>query len=366
MPSLRREMITDAAVFDDEQLPRRLLHREAAVDQLSRAWESALHSDQAHNVLIYGPSGVGKTALARHTLQRLTQHADIYSAHVESLGESMAGVVRSILHDLPGSDPATNTPREDLCIELREHVNQPTIVILDEADDLPATDVLDRMADVDGLSFVAICHDREKWLSQVDSQLRRRLFLKDLALDRFSVNELADVLEARARRGLPSGVVTRGQLETIADDVAGVARKGIQALRQAALLAEERDHSEIRSDDVDDSYERAQRDILQKNLESLPFHHQLLYELIRVGGGLRAEELHDRYERVADDVYRGRGLTPISKRARRMKLSKLESYELISIYGKNRSTKYSPVDCLVSPDMSLQKLLNINQNQTSL
>jgi len=38
-------MITDAAVFDDEQLPRRLLHREAAVDHLSRAWEPALQGD---------------------------------------------------------------------------------------------------------------------------------------------------------------------------------------------------------------------------------------------------------------------------------------------------------------------------------
>ncbi|EMA34387.1 Cdc6/Cdc18 family protein [Haloarcula japonica] len=345
-------MITDAAVFDDEQLPRRLLHREAAVDQLSRAWEPALHSDQAHDVLIYGPSGVGKTALARHTLQRLTQHADIHSAHVESLGKSTSGVIRSILHDIPGSDPPTNTPREDLCIELRERVNQPTIVILDEADDLPATDALDRMADVDALSFVAICHDREKWLSQVDTQLRRRLFLKELALDRFSVNELADILEARARRGLPSGMVTREQMEAISDEVAGVARKGIQALRQAALLAEERDHSEIGSEDVADSFERAQRYILEQNLGSLPFHHQLLYELIRVGGGLKAGELHDWYEAVADDVYHGRGLTPISERARRLKLSKLRDYKLIKVEGENRYRKYTATDPEISSSIS--------------
>ncbi|KAA9405957.1 AAA family ATPase [Haloarcula sp. CBA1131] len=333
-------MITDSAVFDDEQLPRRLLHREATVDHLSRAWEPALQGEQAHDVLIHGPSGVGKTSLARFTLQKLTTHADIYSAHVESLGKTTAGVVRSILYDLPGSNPATNTPREDLCIELRECVDQPTIVILDEADDLPATDVLDRLADVEGLSIVAICHDHEQWLSQLDNQLRRRLLLKELALDRFGVNELADILEARARRGLPSGVITREQLEEIADEVAGVARKGIQSLRQASLLAEERDHSEIRSDDVADSYERAQRCILQKNLDSLPFHHQLLYELIRVGGGLKAGELHDRYESVADDVYRGRELTPISERSRRLKLSKLEDYELVEVEGENRHRRY--------------------------
>jgi len=350
-------MIADPAVFDDEHLPRRLLHREAAVDYLSRAWEPALDGDQAHDVLIHGPSGVGKTSLARFTLQKLTTHADIYSAHVESLGKTTAGVVRSVLHDLPGSDPATNTPREDLCIELRERVDQPTIVILDEADDLPATDILDRLADVEGLSIVAICHDHEQWLSQLDNQLRRRLLLKELALDRFGVNELADILEARARRGLPSGVVTREQLETIADEVAGVARKGIQSLRQASLLAEERDHSEIGADDVADSYERAQRYILEQNLGSLPFHHQLLYELIRVGGGLKAGELHDRYEAVADDVYRGRGLTPISERSRRLKLSKLEDYELIEVEGKNRHREYIPSYACVKTSIEVNQII---------
>ncbi|QGA81814.1 hypothetical protein [Halomicrobium sp. LC1Hm] len=160
----------------------------------------------------------------------------------------------------------------------------------------------------------------------------------DAALTHLVESE-ANVDDARARRELPSGVVTREQLEEIVDEVAGVARKEIQALWQAALLVEERDHSEIGSDDVADSYERAQRYILEQNLASLPFHHQLLYELIRVGGGLTAGELHDRYEAVADDVYRRRGLTPISERSRRLKLSKLEDYELIEYDCIYRSIK---------------------------
>jgi Cdc6-like AAA superfamily ATPase len=119
-------------------------------------------------------------------------------------------------------------------------------------------------------------------------------------------------------------------------------------------LAEERDHSDIWSDDVADSYERAKRYILQKNLDSLPFHHQLLYELIRVGGGLKAGELHDRFEAVADDVYRGRGLTPISERSRRLKLSKLEDYELIEMEGENRHRRYKVQNPRIVADVEIE------------
>ncbi|GGK56619.1 hypothetical protein GCM10009067_06330 [Haloarcula sebkhae] len=237
-----------------------------------------------------------------------------------------------------------NVPREDLCIQLQERVTSPVIVVLDEADGLPSTDALDRLVDVENLSVVVICHNPDEWLSRLDGRLRRRLSFTEFGLDRYHVDELADILEARARRGLPSGVITREQLEAIADKVAGVARKGIQALRQAALLAEERDHSEIESDDVADAFERAKRYILEQNLKSLPFHHQLLYELIRVGGGLQAGELHERYEAVADDVYRGRGQTPVSERSRRLKLSKLEEYELIKVEGVNRHRTYTASD----------------------
>ncbi|WP_420182124.1 Cdc6/Cdc18 family protein [Haloarcula sp. KBTZ06] len=337
-------MIADPAVFDDEHLPRRLLHREAAVDHLSRAWEPALGGDQAHDVLIHGPPGVGKTALTRHCLKKLTGHAAVQTAHVRCLGKTSAGVVRSVLHDLPGSDPSVNVPREDLCIQLQERVTSPVIVVLDEADGLPSTDALDRLIDVDKLSVVVICHDPDEWLSRLGGRLRRRLSFAEFGLDRYSVDELADILEARANLGLPSESVTRGQLETIADEVAGVARNGIQALRQAALRAEELQHDRITGEDVSESFERAKRHIRELNLDSLPFHHQLLYELIRMGDGLEAGELHNQYEDVANEAYHGHEQTPISERARRMKLSKLESYELIEVEGENRHRTYKVCD----------------------
>jgi len=68
-------MIIDPRVFEDVYLPRELIHRESEVGQLSRAFQPALSGSAPHNALISGPSGVGKTVLARHTLDRLEKRA---------------------------------------------------------------------------------------------------------------------------------------------------------------------------------------------------------------------------------------------------------------------------------------------------
>jgi len=70
-------MITDPRVFQDEYLPRELKHREGPVEELCRAFDPAVDGDQATDVLVAGPSGVGKTVLVRHTLGRLEQYADV-------------------------------------------------------------------------------------------------------------------------------------------------------------------------------------------------------------------------------------------------------------------------------------------------
>jgi Cdc6-like AAA superfamily ATPase len=101
-------------------------------------------------------------------------------------------------------------------------------VILDEADNIQDHDVIERIHAVPQVSIVAICHDPQSWLAQVpmgDSHS----FDGDrhIQVQRYGTEELADILEARAYKGLAKDLVTRDQLRTIANHVAGIARFGI-------------------------------------------------------------------------------------------------------------------------------------------
>ena len=352
-------MITDPRVFEDAYLPRELMHREGAVVELSRAFDPALDGEPADDVLIVGPSGVGKTVLARHTLGKLEAFAAVGHAHIECLGTTTGEVLRTALREHNTSvDVTLNTPIDELHEQLRNAVDQPYLLVLDEADALPDIETLEYVTRIPEVSVVAICHDAERWLSRVPQSFRRSVSTP-IRLERYGVDELSSILRARADQGFPPDVITDDQLCTIANEVAGVARYGIQALPAAATLATERGHHRIRDVDVDDSFERARQRIRWANLRSLPFHHHALYTLIRRAGEITANDLHIRYEELSEHIYYGRDLTPIGRRSRRNKLTKLREYDLIEHKGPPQNRTYRVLDEDVESPLDT---LEINQH----
>ncbi|WP_135829993.1 Cdc6/Cdc18 family protein [Halorussus halobius] len=346
-------MIIKPEVFDDRRLPRDLKYREPEVETLSRALDPALAGQPPEDVLLAGPSGVGKTALARHTLSRLDEFTAVAHTHVRCLGETTGEILRTALREYPGtrSVPATLS-LNDTRQQLADTVDQPFVLVLDEADDLPETDVLDTLASIPLVSVVAICHEPQPWLARAPDDVRRDI-IGPVTVERFSVDELASILRARANQGLRPDVVDDEQLRRIADEVAGVAREGIQALRAAAELAGERGHSRIRDVDIAESFARAQHEIRQANLSSLAFHHHVLYAVVFEAGEIGATELHDRYDDLASSVYYGRPQQAVGRRARRYKLSKLREYDLIDWDDDATPRTYRVVDESVEPRLDL-------------
>lgn len=325
-------MIRDEDIFRDGHVPEQLLHRQSEMDILSSAFKPAAAGDRPDDVLLHGPHGVGKSALAQFTFHRLRQQVEADIAHVRCMGLNTAAIVRATLQEL-GADPALNTPREDLCLQLRERVDVPTVVVLDEGDELP-TDALRRLADVDQLAMVPVVHDPDDFLAHIsETRITQRLQGQELGLDTYSTAELADILEPRAEKGLATSV-SREYLLAIADHAAGVAREGIQTLWAAGTLAGK--HStEVESIPVEDAHERAMRRIRRENLRSLPLHHHICYEIVRVHGPLDGSAFHDRYEDIAEAAYRDHRPQPMTtRRARQKKLEKLATYDLIEQGGR--------------------------------
>ncbi len=332
------------------------------IDVLGQLW----HGDQRYTLfnrdgfilggLLAGPSGVGKTTLARHTLDRVTDEVGGHVTYIRCLGLSAREVLTLALRDHPeGAVPQDDT------MGLAEHrgrlreataTGQDHFLILDEADRLPQTTLLDAVVDLAAVSLVVCVHDADAWLAQLDRDQERAL-RETIHLDRFGVDELADILDRRAQRGLRPHAVRRPVLAEIADVAAGVARVGIQTLRAAAELAHEREARQISADLVPAAHDRAESWIRKHNLRSLLFHHHVLYALLYRAGSMTPRDLYDRYDEIAKEVYASRRQTPISERERRTKLRKLRDYGLIERVGPDRYGEYRVVDEAIAPPIEL-------------
>jgi Cdc6-like AAA superfamily ATPase len=68
-------MIADAHVLRPEFVPRDVVHRDAEVSHLSNTLRPITDGNRAETALLCGPSGAGKTCIARFTVGRLRENA---------------------------------------------------------------------------------------------------------------------------------------------------------------------------------------------------------------------------------------------------------------------------------------------------
>jgi Cdc6-like AAA superfamily ATPase len=343
-------MLWDESVFRDGWVPQRLERRDDEQEQLAAALRPAVRGEPPADVVISGPSGVGKTAIAKCQLDALRLEADVCSTHVQCLGTAAGEICRQLVREHPrGGDPAHTAPVEDVRADLAAITERPYVVVLDEADDVCRTDLLGWLDGIDAVATVAICHDSDEWLGHLDAATARGR--RHIPLETYSVDALASILAQRADLGLRHDATDRQLHERIAQRCAGVARTGIQTLYEAAKRASEDRRGTIEEADIGSAAEAARRRIRASNLSSLPVGHLLLYHLIQQapGGERSASDLAAMYDDVAADALQDHPVTPAAPATRRRYLSKLEDYGLITSTGENRHKSYVVLD----PDLEV-------------
>lgn len=333
-------MIRDARVLQADFVPQEVVHRDPEANQLSNALEPIARDEPAETAFLFGPSGTGKTCLAKFIVERLRREViDVEHQYVNcwqnytrfrALYRVLEGIGRTVdVH-------RRSTPKDELLERLRAYDGPPYVVVLDEVDQLEDTDVLYDLYALPNVTMVLIANREEELFARTDERLSSRLANSTrVRFDKYSLDELVAILRARVDRGLDPDAVDRPQLERIADAAAGDARVAIGVLRNAARRAEREGLDRIPTPVVEETIPDARAEVRQKNVETLTPHQRTLYEIVVERGEVSPGELYEEYcSRVED---------PRTKRTMRNHLSKMCHYNLVVAEGENRGRTYRPV-----------------------
>jgi Cdc6-like AAA superfamily ATPase len=205
--------------------------------------------------------------------------------------------------------------------------------IVDEVNVLEDPGTLVELDYLPTVTLILACVDEDDFYADADGTVLSRFRgAEKIRLERYSADELSDILWNRVEHGLVAGVVDGGVVEEIADRAAGDARHGIVLLRKAVRRAQRNGADHVTVDDVQEAAEDARVEIIERYLSSLGTNMRLLFQIIREEGALRGEELKAKYEARASD--------PVGDTVRNEYLDALESHGRIVSDGTGRGKWY--------------------------
>lgn len=335
------KIIQNASALRDAYLPEDLHHRHDQLDYLSTAIGPTGDRAVGDDIRVVGPSGTGKTTLAKYALTELEQEVlELRWGYVNCLSDTTGNAaLAQLVRDLGlGAVRAEGTPRSVILDRLRD-CKGPIVGILDEVDMLADQRVLGSLYDLPHVSVICICIDEDEWLAQLDDRIRSRYQVAHtVRLRRYTHSQLTDILWGRVDAGLRDRLVDPTAIDHIADLAAGDARHAITLLRQAASRVDQDAAAaeRITTSLVDDVVSEARAAVHRRYVERLSTHKRVLYEIIADAGELSAGDLHQRYK---EQLPEGK-----SQSMRRRYLDRLEDYGLIEQDGEGRGTVYRVTD----------------------
>jgi len=333
---------TTDPIFDEKQvlkkddLPETIFHRDDEIQEYRVALEDILTGQDPNNIFVYGPTGVGKTAVTLWIQEMLREKAVEAGVPLQIIGPvncrnyksayalatALVNEIRTPDDQLPNSGYSTDKVFKFLYEEI-EDVGGNVLIVLDEIDNIPPdarNDFLYELPRAEShgstpindakIGLIGISNDL-KFVDVLEPKVKSTLGEREIKFGPYDANELGDILEYYGDMAFKDGVLEDDVIPLAAAFSAqerGDVRQGKRILQKAGELAK-LDESEI----VTGEHTRQATETIETNEildyfeEDLTSHQALVYlattlAVIEPDQDASTKKIYKLYKSVAESV----------------------------------------------------------------
>ena len=330
----------DTETYRPDDMPE----REQELNQLHTVLRPVTMGGTPKDVLVYGPTGQGKTVGVKIKADQLEEWADendvdLTVCHIGCKGcDSSYHVLRLLVKKLreirkgvQGEDKPDGYQRKDLLEMVLDELGQiggTVVLILDEIDAIGEDDYVlyeFSRASIDGvkLGLIGITNDLQ-FRNNLDADVRSSMGGREITFEPYNSNHLKDILARRAAgalrdtyfdgkpsaENLVSDVLADGVIPLTAALAAretGDARQAIRLLSHACDLADEQTDSVVTEEHVRSARDQLERDALADGIRGETTQRKLAL-LTVLQAHLEGEtpegttDLYQRYQRYCESI----------------------------------------------------------------